>query len=134
MGYVRESLKRVEITPSNMNCQELFLYRSGVYSVSGGGVLVGQQAVRVLGWGHQDGERFWRVANSWGRDWGEEGTFRIRRGEGRQDGLSVQRSFSRYQRGEDRGVCAGGLAQTSQVSQEKGEKGKEEEEEVKYFV
>ena len=68
-----------------MNCQELFLYRSGVYSVSGGGVLVGQQAVRVLGWGHQDGERFWRVANTWGRDWGEEGTFRIRRGEGRQD-------------------------------------------------
>ena len=85
VGYVRGSPRRVEITPSNMNCQELFLYRSGVYSVSGGGVLVGQQAVRLLGWGQQDGERFWRVANTWGRDWGEEGTFRIRRGEGRQD-------------------------------------------------
>ena len=50
--------------------------------MSQGGSLVGQQAVRVLGWGQEAGERFWRVANSWGREWGEEGTFRIRRGEG----------------------------------------------------
>jgi len=37
-------------------------------------------AVLMTGWGEEDGKKYWRVQNSWGPDWGEAGTFRIRRG------------------------------------------------------
>jgi len=41
----------------------------------------GGHAVRIIGWGTTDeGEDYWLVANSWGKDWADDGVFRIRRG------------------------------------------------------
>jgi cathepsin B len=38
-------------------------------------------AVRIIGWGVDGhGMEYWQVANSWTREWGEDGFFRIRRG------------------------------------------------------
>ena len=37
--------------------------------------------VTVVGWGEQNGIPFWRVQNSWGSHWGEQGFFRIVRGQ-----------------------------------------------------
>ena len=37
-------------------------------------------AVLLTGWGEDGGKKYWRVQNSWGPQWGEQGTFRIRRG------------------------------------------------------
>ena len=61
---------------------DFFMYKSGVYSRSNlalGGE-VGFHAVRIVGWGEEGAVKFWKVANSWGEDWGERGYFRIQRG------------------------------------------------------
>ncbi|KAH7967061.1 hypothetical protein HPB49_022084 [Dermacentor silvarum] len=41
---------------------------------------VGLHAVRILGWGTENGVPYWLVANSWNQDWGDKGYFKIRRG------------------------------------------------------
>ena len=34
---------------------------------------LGGHAVRMLGWGVEDGTPYWLVANSWNTDWGDNG-------------------------------------------------------------
>eukprot|EP00096_Caligus_rogercresseyi_P003164 TRINITY_DN157_c0_g2_i1.p1 TRINITY_DN157_c0_g2~~TRINITY_DN157_c0_g2_i1.p1 ORF type:complete len:630 (+),score=116.89 TRINITY_DN157_c0_g2_i1:138-2027(+) len=36
--------------------------------------------ISVVGYGHENGENFWRIRNSWGTYWGEKGYFRLVRG------------------------------------------------------
>merc|ERR1711934_932128 len=56
-------------------------YVSGIYHhVSGG--MEGGHAVRMVGWGVENGTKYWRVANSWNPYWGEKGYFRIAEGQG----------------------------------------------------
>ncbi|KAL0245213.1 hypothetical protein GEMRC1_009293 [Eukaryota sp. GEM-RC1] len=54
-------------------------YRSGIYHHQTG-YLQGGHAVKMIGWGVENGQKYWLVANSWGTGWGESGHFRIRRG------------------------------------------------------
>jgi len=54
-------------------------YKSGVYQHVSGKPL-GGHAIRILGWGVEEGTPFWLVANSWNYDWGDKGTFKILRG------------------------------------------------------
>merc|ERR1719377_312541 len=66
--------------------QDDFMYYSkGVYEHAAAVKLFNEwtkvdHAVLLTGWGVEDGKKYWRVQNSWGPDWGEAGTFRIRRG------------------------------------------------------
>merc|ERR1719188_962296 len=56
-------------------------YKSGVYSKHIWEVLPkGGHAIKIVGWGNEDGNDYWLVANSWGTTWGLEGYFKIARG------------------------------------------------------
>ncbi|GMT00247.1 hypothetical protein PENTCL1PPCAC_22421, partial [Pristionchus entomophagus] len=72
--------------------EDFFMYKHGVYqhthlAADKGDSYTGQgyHSVRVLGWGtdHSTGRpvKYWLCANSWGPNWGENGFFRILRGE-----------------------------------------------------
>ncbi|CAG2168664.1 unnamed protein product [Oppiella nova] len=58
---------------------DLFAYKTGVYwHVTG--EFIAPHAVKLIGWGVENGVAYWLVANSWGTTWGEQGYFKIRRG------------------------------------------------------
>ncbi|XP_015795817.1 cathepsin B-like [Tetranychus urticae] len=54
-------------------------YKSGVYQKTTDDVL-GGHAVKIIGWGTENGVDYWLVANSWNEYWGDKGFFKIRRG------------------------------------------------------
>jgi cathepsin X len=54
-------------------------YKGGIYYDSTGYLEVDHE-VSIVGWGEQNGVKYWRVRNSWGSYWGESGFFRIVRG------------------------------------------------------
>lgn len=54
-------------------------YKTGVYQHVHGGQL-GGHAVKMVGYGTEDGTPYWIVANSWNETWGDNGFFKILRG------------------------------------------------------
>eukprot|EP01097_Dermamoeba_algensis_P000929 TRINITY_DN1343_c0_g1_i1.p1 TRINITY_DN1343_c0_g1~~TRINITY_DN1343_c0_g1_i1.p1 ORF type:complete len:330 (-),score=88.70 TRINITY_DN1343_c0_g1_i1:96-1085(-) len=59
--------------------EDFLTYKSGVYKHHKGSYL-GGHAVRILGWGVENGTPYWLVANSWNVHWGDQGLFKILRG------------------------------------------------------
>ncbi|KRT80525.1 Peptidase, partial [Oryctes borbonicus] len=59
--------------------EDLLNYKSGVYQHVKGKEL-GGHAIRILGWGVEDGTPYWLIANSWNSDWGDNGFFKMLRG------------------------------------------------------
>ncbi|XP_021766098.1 senescence-specific cysteine protease SAG12-like [Chenopodium quinoa] len=62
-------------------------YAGGVFKGECGTEL--DHAVAVIGYGveEKDGSKYWLVKNSWGKEWGEKGYMRIKRGGGAKEGL-----------------------------------------------
>jgi len=58
---------------------DFMYYKTGVYSYTRGQI-EGGHAIKILGWGVENGTKYWLCANSWSRSWGENGLFRILRG------------------------------------------------------
>ena len=60
--------------------EDFMSYKSGVYKRTSN-KLLGGHAVKIVGWGKENGTEYWVVANSWSPKWGEQGYFRIAMGE-----------------------------------------------------
>jgi cathepsin B len=55
------------------------VYNSGIYKKTSSQQM-GGHAVELVGWGEEGGVKYWKVKNSWNPYWGENGYFRIVRG------------------------------------------------------
>jgi len=68
--------------------EDFMFYSEGIYktAVPSKAPAPGQEweqvdhAVLLVGWGVENGQKYWKVQNSWGPDWGEDGFFRISMG------------------------------------------------------
>jgi len=54
-------------------------YTGGIYEDKTGDMQI-VHAVSIVGFGVENGTKFWTVRNSWGSHWGEDGFFRVVRG------------------------------------------------------
>jgi len=74
-----EILKNGPVEAAFSVYSDFLLYKKGVYSHQTGSEL-GGHAVKMLGWGVENGTPYWLIANSWNYDWGDGGFFKILRG------------------------------------------------------
>jgi hypothetical protein len=54
--------------------------KTEIYEWNGKGKSVGGHAVEIVGWGEENGEKYWWIKNSWGPEWGINGYFKFSRG------------------------------------------------------
>jgi cathepsin B len=80
---IRKDIYRWGPTTTGMMVYEDFINWSGkgVYKWDGKSEKYGGHAVVIVGWGETETEKYWIVRNSWGNSWGDEGYFKILRGE-----------------------------------------------------
>merc|ERR1711971_1172201 len=53
--------------------QSFLAYKSGVYKAGNpfSDPMLGGHAIKIMGWGTENGAPYWLVANSWNEDWGD---------------------------------------------------------------
>ncbi|XP_073848117.1 procathepsin L-like [Musca autumnalis] len=79
------TMKKVIATLGPLACsvnglESLLLYESGIYSDEECNKGEVNHSVLVVGYGSENGQDYWIVKNSWDKVWGEEGYFRLPRG------------------------------------------------------
>ncbi|KAF8018667.1 hypothetical protein BT93_H3535 [Corymbia citriodora subsp. variegata] len=93
-----ELLKAVAQQPVSIGIaasgQEFSSYSGGVFNGDCGEEL--DHAVVVVGYGTSEDGKFWKIRNSWGKTWGENGYMRIQRGGESSHGLCGLASQASY--------------------------------------
>ena len=75
-----EIYERGSIEASFLVYEDFVNYKEGVYQHVEG-ELLGGHAIKIIGWGVENGIKYWLCVNSWTEFWGDKGTFKILRGE-----------------------------------------------------
>ena len=80
---IRKDVYRWGPTSTGMMVYEDFVNFTGkgVYRWDGKSGKYGGHAVVIVGWGENVTDKYWIVRNSWGNNWGDNGYFKIVRGE-----------------------------------------------------
>lgn len=56
--------------------EDILLYSGGIYQHVTGN-FCGVHSIVYVGWGEENGVKYWVARNSWGTEWGENGFFRV---------------------------------------------------------
>lgn len=75
----RELMEKGTLSVALSVYEDFESYTSGVYQHVTGKYL-GGHAIKMIGWGVDNGVPYWTCVNSWNPTWGEAGMFRILRG------------------------------------------------------
>ena len=78
-GIMQELYLNGPVEANFMVYEDFYTYRSGIYHHVTGSYR-GWHSVKVIGWGVQNGVKYWLCVNSWNTAWGDRGFFKIRRG------------------------------------------------------
>jgi len=78
VGIKREILKNGPVVSSMTVFTDFLTYKeSNYHKTEDAFKFNGQHVVKIIGWDRQaDGHEFWLIENTWGADWGEQGTAR----------------------------------------------------------
>ena len=79
-AMMKEIYARGPITCGIAIPDDLLEYKGGIYRDTTGNKDL-SHAISIVGWGEENGQKYWIVRNSWGTFWGENGWFRVVRGE-----------------------------------------------------
>lgn len=79
IGIKKEILKNGPVIAQMTIFTDFLTYKEGIYHRSEDAFKFnGQHIVKIVGWDKQgDGNDFWIVENTFGEDWGENGTVRV---------------------------------------------------------
>jgi len=75
----KEIMEKGTVSVAMTVYEDFEAYSSGVYQHKTGKSL-GGHAIKMIGWGVDNGTPYWICVNSWNDSWGEQGIFRILRG------------------------------------------------------
>ncbi|GFR79707.1 cathepsin B [Elysia marginata] len=81
LNIMRELIYNGPVEASFKVHSDFLHYKSGVYQHTSGSNHTGGHAVKLMGYGVENGIKYWLVANSWNPDWGDQGFFKILRGQ-----------------------------------------------------
>lgn len=76
---MQELVERGTLSVAMTVYEDFLSYTGGVYHHTSGKSL-GGHAIKMIGYGVENGTPYWLCVNSWNYAWGDNGTFKIRRG------------------------------------------------------